>query len=196
MPNLARMETSVTPGAWGWIWASLYALVYRNPPSNRAVVDAAGVRPEDRILDIGCGPGAALAYAAALATAGTVSGVDPTPRMVTVASRRVPTATVKVGGAEKLPFEDDSFTVAWSIAAYHHWPDQEAGIAEAYRVLAPGGRLLIAEKGLDQKHGHGLDHAGVDALAATMQAVGFIATSERQVTAGRHTLTLVTGEAG
>jgi ubiquinone/menaquinone biosynthesis C-methylase UbiE len=177
------------------MWASLYALVSRNPASNRAVVEAAGVRPDDRILDIGCGPGAALAQAAALATAGTVSGVDPTPRMVTVASRRVPTATVKVGGAENLPFDDDSFTIAWSIAAYHHWPDQEAGIAEAHRVLAAGGRLLIAENTLDQKHGHGLDHAGIDALAETMRAAGFIATSERRVRAGHRSLTIVTGEA-
>lgn len=188
------MEQSVTPGPWGWIWASLYAVISRNPASNRAVVAAAGVRADDRILDIGCGPGAALAQAATLATAGAVSGVDPTPRMVTVASRRVPTATVKVGGAENLPFENDSFTLAWSIAAYHHWPDQEAGIAEAHRVLAPGGRLLIAENTLDQNHGHGLDQSGIDALQETMRAAGFSAASERRVPAGRRTLTIVTAE--
>lgn len=191
IPNLALVATP-SDGAWGWIRSSIYAVLSRNPASNRVVVEAARLAPGDHVLDIGCGAGAALAYADPVVSEGSLSGVDPTPRMVTVATRRVPRATIKLGGAEDLPFESDRFTVAWSVAAFHHWPHPAAGLAEARRVLAPGGRLLVVEHLLSKDEGHGLDAAGVSDLQAAMTAAGFSTTTVDQVKGGRRLFSVVT----
>lgn len=180
-------------GAFGSIWARIYGFLHRNPPSNRVVVDHVGIRPTDRTLDIGCGPGAALEYAADKITDGSVTGVDPTQRFADLAAARVPGARLEVAGAEALPFPDDSFTVAWSIAAYHHWPDPSAGVAEAYRVLAPSGRFHIAERALDRAAGHGLDPAGVDELVERFRTAGFQQIHTARLRAGRKQMVVVSG---
>lgn len=182
-----------TTGPFGSIWARIYGILHRNPKSNRVVVEQAGIRPTDRVLDIGCGPGAALEHASRLAPQGSVAGVDPTERFVRLASARVPSARVEVAGAEALPFPDDSFDVAWSIAAYHHWPDPPAGIAEAFRVLAPGGTLHIAERAIDRPGGHGLDPAGVEELAARIEQAGFQQMRTSRLEAGRKEMVVVAG---
>lgn len=180
-------------GAFGSIWARLYGWLHRNPPSNRVVVDHVGIRPTDHALDIGCGPGAALEYAAGKITDGSVTGVDPTQRFADLASARVPGARLEVAGAEALPFPDDTFTVAWSIAAYHHWPEPAAGIAEAYRVLAPSGRFHIAERALDRSAGHGLDPTGVDELVEGFRTVGFQEIRTAELQARRKRMVVVSG---
>jgi SAM-dependent methyltransferase len=93
----------------------------RSPRSNRAAVEVASLSADDRFLDIGCGPGAALEYAAA--TGAQVAGVDPSPSMVSRASKRVPAAEVKVGSAEEIPFPDEAFTVVINVSSFHHWAD-------------------------------------------------------------------------
>lgn len=180
-------------GAFGSIWARLYGWLHRNPPSNRVVVDHVGIRPTDHALDIGCGPGAALEYAAGKITDGSVTGVDPTQRFADLASARVPGARLEVAGAEALPFPDDTFTVAWSIAAYHHWPEPAAGIAEAHRVLAPSGRFHIAERALDRTAGHGLDPTGVDELVEGFRTVGFQEIRTAELQARRKRMVVVSG---
>ncbi len=185
----------VSTGAFGGFWARIYALLYRNPKSNRVIVEHAGIRPDDRVLDVGCGPGAALEHASRLATEGSVTGVDPTERFARLAAARVPSARVEVAGAEALPFEDDSFTVVWSIAAFHHWPDQEAGLSEAKRVLHPGGVLHIAERATDKPGMHGLDPSGIDSLIELMGAVGFDGVETATLRAGRKEMAVVTATA-
>ncbi|MBA2337914.1 MAG: methyltransferase domain-containing protein [Acidimicrobiia bacterium] len=160
-------------GPFGRVWATIFGLFHRNPATNRVVVELAGLRPRDRVLDIGCGVGAALEQAAAVITDGSVTGVDPTEKLARQAARRVPTARVEVAGAESLPFPDGSFTVAWTISAFHHWPDRDAGIAEARRVLELGGVFHLAERLTDRPGSHGLDETEVEGVRQRMQAVGF-----------------------
>jgi cyclopropane fatty-acyl-phospholipid synthase-like methyltransferase len=83
---------------WSPLKAWLYSLFCRNPKSNLAAVELASLTADDRFLDVGCGPGAALENAAA--TGAQVAGVDPSPSMVARASERVPTADVRVASAE------------------------------------------------------------------------------------------------
>lgn len=159
---------------WPMIGAWFYSLVWGNPRTNREVVALAAPRPGIRVLDIGCGPGAGVRRAADAGAEAT--GVDPSPAMVRIASRRGrrhATAAFSVGHAAELPMADDSVDVAWTISAFHHWPDQAAGLAEVHRVLVPGGRLLVAEKRLSKPDGHGLSPDAATELVVNLEADGF-----------------------
>ena len=96
-----------------------------------------------RVLDVGCGTGT-LAAALAERASARVWGVEPSVGMLAVAKARVPREVgLKQGAAESLPFRDGWFErVVMSLVA--HLVDRPRAFAEAYRVLAPGGRLVIA----------------------------------------------------
>lgn len=154
---------------WSGLKSWAFSLVQGNAKRNRALIDFAGIGPGDRVLDIGCGPGAAL-EAAVTAGADSVSGVDPSASMVSRASKRVSSAVVKEGSVESLPFDDDAFTAVWSIATFHHWADRKAGFKEMFRVLAPGGAFYLVEGELKPgKSGHGM--SVVDAEAMTLHII-------------------------
>ena len=103
--------------------------------------------PGERIVDLGCGPGVAVRYAARLGA--TATGVDPAAVMLRVA-RRLTRPSLKVqyleGLAEAIPLSDGSASVIWSIATVHHWSDIDTGLEEARRVLRSGGRLVAIER--------------------------------------------------
>lgn len=97
------------------------------------------------VLDVGCGQGIDLA---GFARAGArVTGVDLTPRHVELAKAHMTTAgleaTVVIGDAERLPFEDESFDFVSSNGVLHHTPDIAGALHEIRRVLRPGGELRM-----------------------------------------------------
>jgi SAM-dependent methyltransferase len=104
-----------------------------------AQVDAAGVRPGDRALDVGCGPGPLTRALADLLGARNVAAVDPSPVFVRACRDRVPGADVRESAAESLPFEDDAFDVALSQLVVNFMRDAAAGVAEMRRVTREGG---------------------------------------------------------
>jgi len=177
---------------WSGLFATFYSLVWRNPASNRAVVEHAGVGPGDRVLDIGSGPGAALQHAIGLGA--DVYGVDPTPSMVTKASRRVPNATIREGSAEALPFDDGVFSHVWTISAFHHWASPGTGIDEVRRVLASGGAFLIVERKLKPgKDGHGFDLAQARDVSEQLADHGFHDPAVETINARRAEYFVVSG---
>jgi len=167
----------------------------------RAVAALAGLVPQDRLIDIGCGPGTAARTAAGQCAG--VTGVDPAPEMLRLgrwitAARRIANVTFREGRAEALPLPDASATVAWALSSVHHWPDRAAGLAEAARVLAPGGRILLAERlvnpGARGHAAHGLSRDEASRLAADLAAAGFTGASCDTRKAGRRrTLLIVRG---
>ncbi|MBV8462142.1 MAG: class I SAM-dependent methyltransferase [Acidimicrobiales bacterium] len=113
----------------------------------RLAEELSGLGPDDTVVDVGCGPGAAVRRAAGRAS--TVTGVDPSPTMLRVArllSQPLQNARFVEGTAEALPVPSDSVSVLWSIASVHHWADLDAGLGEALRTLKPGGRLVAIER--------------------------------------------------
>jgi arsenite methyltransferase len=119
----------------------------------RATLGALGLTPGERVVDIGCGPGYLAAEVAdAVGSGGFVLGVDPSQSMLALASgRAVGAAPVELaeGDALSLPCADDAFDAAVSTQVYEYVPDIAAALAEARRVLRPGGRLAVLDTDWD-----------------------------------------------
>ena len=164
----------------------------------RAIVGQANLTEADRAADIGCGPGTAVRVAAARGV--PVTGIDPSPfalRLARILGRNAPgqQVTWSLGSAEHLPLPDGAVTVAWSISSVHHWADPAAGCAEIYRVLAPGGRVLLAERLLSPgTSGHGYSTERAEGLCRTLTSAGFTAVSSHTLTTGRRTRIIMRGE--
>ena len=129
----------------------------------RVVVEMVAPQPAEDVLDIGSGPGLlACDLAAAVAGGGSVTGVDPSASMLALSARRepgpgaAPVSFVEAGALE-LPFADESFDIAVSTQVYEYIEEIEAALAEAHRVLRPGGRLLVLDTDWDSVVWHSSD---------------------------------------
>jgi len=132
--------------AAGWVMAHRGSNRKRN-------VWAAGlldVQPADRVLEIGFGPGIAIAELARRATRGRVVGVDHSELMVRQASRRNAAAVraarveLRLGTAEQLPVFDEPFDKILAVNSLMFWDDPVARLKELRGLLRPGGRIAIA----------------------------------------------------
>ena len=101
--------------------------------------DFAGVTAGQRVLDVGCGPGALTAELVRRLQPENVSAVDPSEPFVAAIRDRHPTVSVKQATAEELPFEDASFDAALAQLVVHFMADPVAGLREMGRVTRSGG---------------------------------------------------------
>jgi SAM-dependent methyltransferase len=115
------------------------------PPAFSATLHEYAAFAGKRVLDVGSGNGYVLSrYAAAGAH---VHGVDLTEAAIRLCRRRFELMTLPgrflVGSAEALPFDDRSFDCVCSMGVLHHTPDTARAVQEVFRVLRPGGRVIL-----------------------------------------------------
>ena len=135
-------------------WAGTYdrhwmqRLIFGRVQETTLELAALEVARPTAILDVGCGTGRLLRSAAVRFPGARLVGVDAAIEMVRQAEASTPAGTAiefQQATAEELPFPDAQFDLVFSTVTFHHWRDQDRGIAEVARVLAPGGRWLLAD---------------------------------------------------
>jgi len=100
---------------------------------------------DKKVLEVGCGLGTDLLQFAR--SGANVTGVDLTPNSIELVRKRFSMESLsvdaRVADAENLPFDDNSFDMVYSFGVLHHTPNTQKSIDEVYRVLKPGGQIII-----------------------------------------------------
>jgi ubiquinone/menaquinone biosynthesis C-methylase UbiE len=143
--------------------------------TNRAcgiwVSDLAQIQADDRVLEVGFGPGVLIEHLSSVVTAGNVAGIDSSAEMVKQANARNTVSIrrgrvdLRCGSVDNMPFASNSFRKALSINSMQVWPDVGAGLREIHRVLESG-----ATVGLGFTPHSGQSKAG---LIETLTEAGF-----------------------
>jgi ubiquinone/menaquinone biosynthesis C-methylase UbiE len=120
-----------------------------NRPINYWTLGLMGIRPSDRVLEVGFGSGVALARVASIVTAGLAAGLDYSDTMVRQARLRNAAAVrqgriaLVRGDACSLPYRDECFDKVCAIQSIYFWPQPVSALAEMRRVLRPDGLLAV-----------------------------------------------------
>lgn len=126
-----------------------------------AVLDAARVTRETRLLDAGCGAGL-LAVLASFRDA-RVTALDASAALLAIARERLTSANVYEGDLESLPFADASFDAATAVNSVFYAADMAAAMRELSRVVRPGGRVVVTAWGPPER---------CETLAGLLSALG------------------------
>jgi len=136
---------------WNAETAEWYAANYGEYPTNRLAVEQLDLADQLTIVDVGCGTGSALRFAATRVRNGNLIGIDPAPRMIEIAkdTSKVKASgesiVFKIGSAEELPVDDSIADLVFAFDSMDHWQDTHQGLIEIRRILKPGGRLIIVK---------------------------------------------------
>ena len=116
---------------------------------NSEALGLLALQPSDRVLEVGFGHGRTIRLAAGQVPQGLVAGVDVSRDMVRMARRRCLDLSGKglvelmVGDSRRLPYADTSFDKVLSVHTIYFWEEPIKDLSEMFRVLRPGGRLVL-----------------------------------------------------
>jgi ubiquinone/menaquinone biosynthesis C-methylase UbiE len=159
--------------------------------------DLLALPPDVAVVDVGCGTGRAVAELAGRGVRPV--GVDASAEMVSVARRRWPAGDFRIGDAHRLPLPDGAVSGYRADKVYHELDDPAGALAEASRVLAPGGRIVLLGQDWDtfiidsddQALTRTIVHARADTVASPWAARRYrnllLAAGFRDVTLKVHT---------
>ena len=119
------------------------------------IVNAVEVKNGQKALDVGCGTGVFLHLLKQKYPGVFAVGIDPDQEALDISAKKFgPDVKLIKSFAEALPFENESFDIVFSTLAFHHMPTEikEQAIQEIYRVLKPGGKLVIIDFGTAKHH--------------------------------------------
>lgn len=159
----------------GWIMGRRPSNVQRS----RWAVTLLDVEPTDRVIELGCGPGVALAALSDRASRGLVVGVDYSAVMIRQARRRN-AAAVKAGrlhlvhaSVEQLPSTEGPFDAALAVNTVGMWPAPTARLRDIGRLLRPGGRIALVSQPRCPGATAATSAAAADELAELLAETGF-----------------------
>jgi len=120
------------------------------------LVDVFAEKRDRNVLDVGCGGGQTVLLLKKRYPHLRLTGIDLSESLIARArqraQRRASSVQFEVANAQALPFPDQSFDIVFSLGSVKHWPDPLQGIAECWRVLKPGGELLLTDATSDATH--------------------------------------------
>ncbi|MBE9168571.1 class I SAM-dependent methyltransferase [Pleurocapsales cyanobacterium LEGE 06147] len=124
-------------------------LAFTNREFTYSVINLLDIQANDKVLEIGFGPGVGIQLLAKLASAGYIAGIDYSEEMVEQATARNREAIeaglvdLRQGSVESLPFEDNTFDKALAVNSMQVWSDALVGLREIRRVMKVGGRIAL-----------------------------------------------------
>jgi ubiquinone/menaquinone biosynthesis C-methylase UbiE len=146
-PRFIAEQGRKPSGLLGQIVARVMARETAN--ENDFALDLLQLQPEDDVLEIGCGHGETLAKCANVVSRGSLYGIDFSPVMHGHARRRHRRLVAEkriefhLGSSDRLPFDDQSFDKVFAVHTIYFWKTPLDHLAEARRVLKPGGRFVL-----------------------------------------------------
>jgi SAM-dependent methyltransferase len=136
-------------GFWGAIAGKIMVRTRSNQDRIRWTLSLLNIRPDERLLEIGFGPGFAIALVSKMASEGFIAGVDHSEVMVRQASKRNARAIrdgkveLRLGSASNLPKFNETFDKIFTINSIHFWTEPVDCLKELRKLLRPGGLIAV-----------------------------------------------------
>jgi trans-aconitate methyltransferase len=181
MRNAMVRQFGQPSGALGWLAGQIMARRPSNRVRNRRTVELLDLHAGERVLEIGFGPGLAIAEAVSRLPSGHVVGVDHSLAMVRQAARRNADAirrgqvTLCLGALETCGWGSGTFDKVFAVNVYLFWSDPAAQLQRIAALLKPGGTLALTHQPRQRGATNADAEARAKVIAQQMLAAGFTA---------------------
>jgi ubiquinone/menaquinone biosynthesis C-methylase UbiE len=144
-----RAQFGRPTGLWGSIAGKIMARTRSNQERIRWTISLLNIRPDDRLLEIGFGPGFGIEFVSEIASEGLVVGIDHSEVMVRQASKRNAKAIrdgkvmLRLGSVSDLPKFNELFDKSFTINSIHFWTEPIDCLKELRKLLKPGGMIAV-----------------------------------------------------